>query len=482
MKHSTAQKLWHRTTGMLVPVWLLLGLVAAALAQAAAFGPWLMVHLLLLGGVSTAILVWSQYFADSLLKNTAPGGRASLGVRLAVHTVGAATVMTGIVYGWWIVTLIGGILVGGTALLHAALLIGQLRGALPARFSRLVRYYVASASALIVGVTLGVMMAHPESSIINTAGEYYERLYIGHLALNLLGWIGLTVIGTVALLWPTVLRSPVVQTTAAAARSTLPILVGGLTVITVGSLLDSRYLAAAGVLIYLVGLVRVLTELVGHARRLPVISYSGWSLGAAVVWFALCTAAFGMAVAVADSWADAAASVEALVPYFAVGFAGQIVIGALSYLIGAVLPGGPLAKAGIFAELDRAGLFRVAVVNGGLLLTLLPLPVTAVTLLMALVLLTLASFLVFMVRALRESRRLIAALVAARPPAGRRPGLLPAGLPVTGNPAPVAGTPALGLSSAPSTIPTRPAGRVAAARVTASAAAPSAGATPPAAP
>lgn len=449
MKDSTKRKLWHRTTGLLVPAWLFLGLVAAVLTRSTAYGPWLMVHLLLLGGVSTAILVWSQYFADSLLKNTAAGGRVSLGVRLSVHTVGAATVMTGIVYGWWIVTLIGGILVGGSALLHAGLMIGQLRGALPARFSRLVRYYVASAGALVAGVTFGIMMAHPKSSILNTAGEYYERLYIGHLALNLLGWIGLTVIGTVALLWPTVLHSPVVQKTAAASRGTLPILVGGLTVISVGSLVDSRFVAAAGVLLYLGGLMRVLVELVGHARRLPVISYAGWSLGAAVSWFALCTAAFGVAIAVAPSWADAAAGVEALVPYFALGFAGQIVIGALSYLIAAVLPGGPLTKTRIFAELDRGGLFRAAVVNGGLLLTLLPLPGTAVTLVMGVVLVTLASFLVFMVRALRESRRMIAALIGARPPAGAGPGLLPVGgLPVTGNPAPALARPSPSLSSA----------------------------------
>src|SRR5680860_592307 len=136
---------------------------------------------------------------------------------------------------WWYLVLGGGILVGATALGHAALLIGQVRGALPARFGALVRYYVAAAACLVVGVALGIVMAHPAAALVG-AGEYYPRLYIAHIGLNMLGWVGLTVIGTVALLWPTVVRSRVVQATRAGARSTLPDLFGGLVVLGLGCL------------------------------------------------------------------------------------------------------------------------------------------------------------------------------------------------------------------------------------------------------
>ena len=402
MKPSLNRRLWHQITGMLVPVWLILGIVSVVLYRGSSFGPWLMVHLLLLGALSTAILVWSQHFADSLLKNTAPGGRYWLGVRLIVHTIGAALVMIGITGAWWLVVLTGGILVGLNAVLHAVILVRQLRGALPARFAPLVRYYIAAAGCLVVGVTLGILMAHPGSA---AAGDYYERLYIAHIGLNLLGWVGLTVIGTVALLLPTVLHSPVLSTTQAAARPTLPILLAGLVVLGAGAYVDSRIIATAGVVVYLVGFTRVLRELAGHLRRSPAVSYAGWSITSAVVWFALCAIGFAVVVITAASWADAAAGLKALVPYFAVGFGGQIMIGALSFLIPVVLGGGPRASRATAHELDRAGLFRVSVVNGALVLTLLPVPDFVTAALWVAILTTLGAFIVLMVRALRVNRK-----------------------------------------------------------------------------
>ena len=385
---------------MLVPVWLILGIVSVILYRDSSFGPWLMVHLLLLGALSTAILVWSQHFADSLLKNAPPGGRYWLGVRLTVHTVGAASVMIGITQAWWPVVLVGGSLVGINAVLHAVILVRQMRGALPARFAPLVRYYIAAAGCLVVGVTLGILMAHPSNDLAP-----YERLYIAHIGLNLLGWVGLTVIGTVPLLLPTVLHARVLQTPTAAARRTLPILLAGLAVLGAGTYADSRLITAAGILIYLVGFVPVLLELAGHLRRSPAVSYAGWSITAALIWFALCAVGFGVVVATAASWADAAAGLEALVPYFAVGFGAQIMIGALSFLIPVVLGGGPKAGKATARELDRAGLFRVTVVNGALLLTLLPLAAFVIGTLATLVLATLACFIVLMVRALRINRK-----------------------------------------------------------------------------
>ena len=50
---------------------------------------WLMVHLMLLGGVSTAIILWSQHFAEVLLRRPAPGGRSMLWARLIGWSAGA---------------------------------------------------------------------------------------------------------------------------------------------------------------------------------------------------------------------------------------------------------------------------------------------------------------------------------------------------------------------------------------------------------
>lgn len=391
---------WHAITGMLVPAWLVLALLAVPLNGILPVAPWLMLHLLLLGAVSTAILVWSQHFADTLLRRSAIGGRRSLGMRLTAHTVGAVTVVTGMVGGWWPVVLIGGILVGANGLAHAAILFGQSRGSLPARFAPLVRYYIAAGVALAVGVTLGVLMARPDS-----VGEVHERLFIAHIGMNVLGWIGLTVIGTVALLWPTVLHTQAPQTVKASSRGTISLLLAGLVVLGLGCLFDLRPVVALGVFVYLLGLARVLVEVAGLARRAPAVSYAGWTIAAALAWFALCTLGFGLVVVSAPSWRAAADRLELLVPFIAVGFAAQILLGALSYLLPVVLGGGPRALKATAGELDRAGLLRVIVINVGILLYLLPLPQVVRGVLVAVVLAAITSFLPLMGRAMKANRR-----------------------------------------------------------------------------
>ncbi len=395
-----SRRRWHAITGLLVPAWLVLALLAVPLNGILPLAPWLMLHLLLLGAVSTAILVWSQHFADTLLRRPAIGGRRSLGARLAAHTAGAVIVLTGMVGGWWPVVLVGGILVGANGLAHAAILFAQSRGSLPARFAPLVRFYIAAGVALAIGVTLGVLMARPPG-----VGEAHERLFIAHIGMNVLGWIGLTVIGTVALLWPTVLHTQAPQTMKASSRGTISLLLAGLAVLGLGALVDQRAVLAAGVFLYLLGLALVLVEAVQLARTAPAVSYAGWTIAAALTWFALCTLGFGLVVASAPSWRAAADRLEFLVPFIAVGFAAQILIGALSYLLPVVLGGGPRALKATAGELDRAGIVRVLVINVGILLYLLPLPPVVRGILIAIVLAALASFLPLMGRAMRANRR-----------------------------------------------------------------------------
>jgi nitrite reductase (NO-forming) len=386
-----------------------------------------MVHLLLLGAVSSAVLIWSQHFADTLLRHPAPGGRASLGWRLAAHTVGAVLVITGMIGGWWIVVLAGGIVVGANALAHGAILAVQSRGALPSRFAPLVRYYIAAGVALAIGVTLGVLMARMHDS-----EEAYARLFIGHIGLNLLGWVGLTVIGTVALLWPTILHVRVHDGTRAAARATLPLLLAGLAVLGLGCVLGERLVVGLGVLAYLAGLVRVLGDVVRHGRSAPAVTFAAWSIGSALAWFGLCTLGFAGIVILAPTWIAAADGVEQLVPAFLVGFAAQILLGALTHLLPVVLGGGPRVSKATSRELERGGLFRVIVVNGGLVLYLLPVPSLVKVVLSLLVVITLASFLVLMTRALKTNRVLRTPGDAAAPVPDPRPAAPLAGARRTG--------------------------------------------------
>src|SRR5690606_22192663 len=90
---------WYLIMNGLIGLWLVAAAVVVVAHQIRPAGGWLTVHLLLLGAVSTAILVWSQHFADTLLRRPAKGGRAFHAARLATHTFGAAAVIAGVAAG-----------------------------------------------------------------------------------------------------------------------------------------------------------------------------------------------------------------------------------------------------------------------------------------------------------------------------------------------------------------------------------------------
>ncbi|EPR77134.1 Multicopper oxidase [Leifsonia rubra CMS 76R] len=393
------RRTWYLAMNSLIGLWLVAAAVVVVIHRFVPIGGWLMLHLLLLGAVSTAILVWSQHFADTLLRRTAWGGRRFHGVRLVAHIVGATVVVAGMVADAWPVVLVGGILVGLNALVHAASLIVQGRGGLPARFAPLVRYYIFAGASLAVGVTLGILLARASLS-----PQLHDRLVVGHLGANLLGWVGLTVIGTIILLWPTVLHTRMSETTDASARRALPLLVVGVGIFVTGSIVDLPLLAAAGVLSYLAGFGLIVAEGIRSWRAAPATTYAGWSIAASVGWLLVCTIALGVIVVIAPSWEAAGERLDWLVAPFAVGFAAQIVWGALSYLLPVVLGGGPFAARAAAAELDRGAFFRVIVINAGIVIYLLPVPSLVAVVVSFVVFATLVSFLVLAIRAVRVGK------------------------------------------------------------------------------
>ncbi|WP_313664276.1 multicopper oxidase domain-containing protein [Cellulosimicrobium cellulans] len=356
---------------------------------------WLMVHVLMLGAVSTAILVWSQHFADTMLRRQAPGGRPLHVARLAAHTVGALLVVAGLLTDVWSLVVAGGVLVGAGAVTHATVLVLQGRGALPSRFGRLVRYYVVAAACLPVGVTLGVLMARGGAGT-----EAYGRLYVAHVTLNVLGWVGLTVLGTLVLLWPTVLRTRIQPDADVAARRALPVLTAGILLVVAACAVGWRPLVAGGATVVLGGVVLVGRHLAaqGRAAQRGAWGFAAWSLAASVAWFAGSVAAFGVRVATAPSWAAAQDAIGGLLVPFVVGFAAQVLLGALTYLVPVVLGGGPARRRRTESVVGAGGAYRVLVANGGLALYLLPLPSWVRV---GLSLVVFATFLAFLVLALR---------------------------------------------------------------------------------
>ncbi|MFC5996505.1 multicopper oxidase domain-containing protein [Pseudonocardia hispaniensis] len=386
--------------------WLVALLVVTLVHPFVAASGWLMIHLLLLGAVTHSIVVWSNHFTETLLHAPPdPAQRRRQSRRLALLNVAVAVVVAGIVSGAWWLTLAGACLVAGAILWHGAALIHRLRRALPSRFRPLVRYYVVAALCLPIGAGLGTTAAY------RLTGPLHERVVLAHLVINVLGWIGLSVVGTLVTLWPTMLRTRISERAERDARRALPVLAGALVVTAAGAVSGLVLLAAAGLLGYLGGLALVAPGFIAAARAKPPAAYPTWSVLAAVVWLAGSLLALTVTVASAPSWTDVGARLDWLAVPLAVGFGAQVLLGALSYLIPVVLGGGPAVVRAVNAEFERAGALRITMINGGLLVCVLPVPSVVRVLCSVLVLAGLAAFLPLMFRGMRAARR-----VKANPP------------------------------------------------------------------
>ncbi|HEX5532956.1 MAG TPA: multicopper oxidase domain-containing protein, partial [Actinomycetales bacterium] len=445
---GTARDTWHLRTGSIVLAWLAAVVVISLVHPFVPASRWLLVHLLVLGAASNAILIWTWHFATAVLRLGNELTRRAQAVRLAVFNAGALVVVAGMVSGSWVAVAVGAGAVTVAVVWHAASLLRAMRKALPSRFGATVRYYVAAGLLLPVGVALGVLMARGG---LSDAG--HARALVAHAVVNLLGWIGLTVLGTLVTLGPTMLRTRMTDGSEHVARRGLPLLLGAIGVATVGAGAGVLLLTAAGVALYLAALVYVTWPHAEELRRKPPTTFATWSVVAGMWWFAGTLVVLAVGIATAGAWEQAHAAASWLTAPFLAGFAAQVLLGALSYLIPVVLGGGPNAVRATNRVFDTGGPARVVAANAALLLCVLPVPSLVRVIGSVVVLVALASFLPLAVRAVRVSRRPPSEPVPDGTSSSRRMGLAAAGLAVVVLAAAggVAADPtALGLSTRPS--------------------------------
>ncbi|MGX1793197.1 multicopper oxidase domain-containing protein [Microbacterium sp. NPDC055312] len=380
-------------------VWLLLTVTAALAHRSLPMPGWLMIHLLLLGAVTHAILVWSQYFSFALLRSAATDrDRRHQSIRLILSNSATVLVIAGVLSGVWAVTVVGAAVLIVAVGWHALSLVRRVRGSMPGRFGGTIRYYIASAALLTIGAALGAWLAR---------GDSEPHVVVAHALINVLGWIGLTVAGTVVTLWPTILRTRADEGAAAGASRALPVLAGGVLVAAAGAAVAQMLVVAAGLAGYVVGLVIIFVSLFRAARQKAPRTFAALSVGAALIWWAGAVAmiAVGAVAAALDGGFTAlGALVGQVVPYLAAGFAAQVLVGALSYLVPVVLGGGPTPVRVGTAAFDTAGVLRVTVANAALAVCALPVSSLMRVVASVLYLVAMASFLIVMWRAMRAQR------------------------------------------------------------------------------
>ncbi|PFG37544.1 nitrite reductase (NO-forming) [Flavimobilis soli] len=411
----SARSTWHLGANAPVVGWLTATVVVAVAHREIPASTWLLVHMTLLGAVTNAVCVWSAHFADALLRRrVTPASRRWQAARLVVLNVGVVTTVVGMVASRWTVTLVGAVLVGLAVAAHAVTLGVQSRSALAPRFLVCVRFYVAAGALLPLGAALGVLLARG-----GLGTGWHVRLVLAHAGLNLLGFVGLTVLGTLVTLWPTMLRTAMDAAAPRAARRTLVLMLAGLALGVAGALGGVRLVAAAGVVAYVAGVAVSLAPMVASARRRPPSSFATWSAAAATAWFVGSLVWLAALLVAGPTWDAVSTRVGALVAPLVGGFAAQLVLGALTYLVPVVLGGGPATVRATAARLERGAVVRVVVANGGLLLFVLPGTSTLAALASIAALVALATFLPLLGLALRDHRR--ARRAAAAAPAQPRP-------------------------------------------------------------
>jgi nitrite reductase (NO-forming) len=358
----------HLRAHILVVAWLGLALFAATAQPTLPVARWLAIHLFLLGAVTTAIVVWSEHFAVAMLHAGLPDERWS-DARLAGVNLAVAGILAGVWAEVPVLTGAGCLLLVAAVTAHLVVLVRMGRGALGGRLQPIAAYYRAAAAALIAGAVLGWLLTS------GTAGpSRHTGLRLAHIHVTLLGWIGLPVLGTLFMLWPTVLGVRMQDRTSRVARLVLWLTGCGLLVAVTGLSAGWRWPASAGVAVYAAGVALAVQLLARTVRKRPPVSAAAaWMLAAATGWL-LAGVTVDLALMTTRTPSEMAAGIESLVPVFLIGFVAQVLGGALTYLLPIVLSSSPKDRAAVRAILERAWLPRLVALNLAVALLALPLP------------------------------------------------------------------------------------------------------------
>lgn len=253
------------------------GLAAAAVGIADAFGDWpwgrwLALHLAFVGGVSQLILGASQFFAGAFLA-TDPPRRALVRAQLVAWNTGAILLAVAVPERAAVLTWVAvGVLLAGLGCYGAGMIAMRRRSLRRAPWAT--RWYASGAAFLAVGIVAGALLAR---GIAWTHGD----LLAAHMALNLAGWFGAAIVGTLHTFYPsltqTQLRYPRLQDVALAGW------VGGVLCLALGYGWDLGWPAVAGWLLLVVAALALAVNIAASLRRrgLPPLSLPARLVGIA---------------------------------------------------------------------------------------------------------------------------------------------------------------------------------------------------------
>lgn len=355
------------TAFRLAAVFALVAMVWAAWVVVAGGSWWGPTHAFLLGTVSLAIAGATQLFTITWSAAPAPPAAVATSQRWLMAG-GVGVVLAGVS-----ARNAGAVLVGGVAVIAgigilAFSLVGAVRHSLLRRFDLSARFYLLGIGCAVIGVVLGILLG------VGAAGEQYVRIRTVHGHLNLVGFIGFTIIGTLPTILPTFAHHRAVS--GSEAKVAWALAIGAGAAIAAGLFLGEQLvgvgtlLASGALLTILTGVVVRLstTGLRGGLPYFQVVAGSVWLATWAVVDATRLIS--GQAVPPFDRWIAAAV----------IAGVGQVLFGSLAYLIPVLLGPGPRLGRN-FARLDAHRWLPLTALNGAAVALIARVPTVAVILL-----------------------------------------------------------------------------------------------------
>lgn len=414
-RRASGRGTWHRRASKPVSHWMFVLIGVLLLHKFIPNSGWLLVHIVTLGLITNSILIWSQHFTEALMKIKIPDEHRGTQVRrIFILNAGILVLMVGMigqlsVPGLYAATVVGALIVGTMVAWHALYLLKQVRQALPSRFGVTIRFYITAALMLPLGAAFGAMIAYP-----NLKGTLHSQFLLAHEVVNVLGFVGITVVGTLVTFWPTMLRTKMVDKALTHSLRALYLMCGGLALTLAGSMFGMRPLAAAGLVVYLIALLIVAWVMVRTLRTKRPNEYPPMSVGMGFLWLIVGVATTAYMVATTPF---AQLDVRAVTPIFVVGFLLQVLLGAMSYLLPQLMGGGPAVVRASNKEFSRFAAGRVTAVNLALIIFMLPSSMVGQSIKMAVTIvgaLALVAFIPLMVRGVKVSVSTRKAIFEAR--------------------------------------------------------------------
>lgn len=359
---------WHFRANALVIVYLLAAVISGFFRKGIDAGTpaWLTVHLLLLGAVTNAIVTWSDHFVSALLWARSQNRTRQM-VVISLLNIGIIGVLFSVSSRTYWLVYVSASVVGGVIIYYLFGMALLMKKALNKKFKDVIAFYQCAGLMVLIGIVLGAIDATKDDT-----DSWQPRIALAHLHANLLGWVGLTIIGTLVTLWPTVLRTQMHEDAIAKAKLGLKFLLTGILGAIIGALANAPLILALGLFVYLVGaIIALLPSALLLRRRLPDRS-SSWMLFTGSLGLAMLLLGDMYLSTVKQDSEGILLEIEShLILVFTLWLL-PILLGALTYLLPVVLGRGPAQNRKLESILNFGWYWRIFLLPISSLLQILP--------------------------------------------------------------------------------------------------------------